>query len=467
MRMDKRTVKRPPQGPKKRADARQIAYLALCEVFEKGAYAAIALGRVLKDHEASDQDRRLATQLLYGTVKAKGTLDWILAKAVKGGLKKVEPKVLNVLRLGAYQIFYMEKIPVSAACNESVDLARRNTHKGAEKFVNGVLRGCARLKGNLPELEAKIEPADDRASQKELELFSLQSFHPLWLVKRWAGQFGFSGMKELCDFDNAAPPLCLRANTLKVTRDELLKKLSGDGAEARASKWSKDGIVVEGTDGIASLLSRYPGEFYVQDESSMLVAEILAPLPGERVLDICSAPGGKATHAAALMQDKGSITACDIHPHKLGLIRENASRLGIDIIKTELNDATVMKKEWEGAFDRVMADVPCSGLGVLRRRAEARWTKTEEGLEGFYQLQEKILENAAACVKKGGYLTYSTCTTEEKENGLAVESFLKRHPEWSRAGFMHPVTGERAEEIALWPPKDGTDGFYITLLHRA
>ena len=198
----------------------------------------------------------------------------------------------------------------------------------------------------------------------------------------------------------------------------------------------------------------------------MLPAYVLQPQPGETILDMCSAPGGKATHMAALMQDKGRVVACDIYPHKLKLIEENAARLQLSIIKTVLQDGTVFRADWKEKFDRVLVDAPCSGLGVLRRRAEARWAKTERGLEEFPPLQGKILENAAAYVKPGGALVYSTCTIEEEENTKQVADFLLHHTDWEQPGFTHPRTGKLVKELQLFPQRDQTDGFYVTLLRK-
>ena len=198
----------------------------------------------------------------------------------------------------------------------------------------------------------------------------------------------------------------------------------------------------------------------------MLPALLLQPKAGEQILDMCAAPGGKTTHIAALMENKGRVTACDIYPHKLKLIEENAKRLKLDNIKTELQDGTVLREEWIEIFDRVLVDAPCSGLGVLRRRAEARWTKKEKDLREFPALQQRILENAGRYVKTGGVLVYSTCTLEESENGKQIETFLQNNREWKQAGFVHPRSGEVVKELQLYPQRDGVDGFYLTLLKK-
>ena len=238
------------------------------------------------------------------------------------------------------------------------------------------------------------------------------------------------------------------------------------GCEAEVSLWCPDGIVMTRSPGLPALLQTFPHSFYVQDESSMLPAQLLQPKAGEQILDMCAAPGGKTTHIAALMENRGRVTACDIYPHKLKLIEENAKRLKLDNIKTELQDGTVLREEWIEKFDRVLVDAPCSGLGVLRRRAEARWTKKEKDLRDFPALQQRILENASRYVKYGGVLVYSTCTLEDRENGKQIELFLQNHREWKQSGFVHPRSKEVVKELQLYPQRDGVDGFYLTLLKK-
>lgn len=439
--------------------ARGAAALVLRMVLDDGAYTNIALNQYLRGSRLSDLDRRLATELVYGTVKALGTLDWYLAQCVTRPLDKVAPEILCILRMSAYQLLYMERIPASAACNEAVKLTRSVSHEGSAKFVNGVLRGLLR-KQAAGELSFPEEGEDDAG------YLSLKYYHPRWLVKRWLGPWGREGTERLLAFDNSAAPVCLRVNTLVTTREQLLQALAEAGAQVHASAWSADGIVCEKLPSLHALMAALPKHFYIQDESSMLVAPLLAAAPGMRVLDLCSAPGGKTTHIAQMMQNKGEIIACDVHEHKLELIAENAKRLDITCIEPLLNDATVERSEWLGAFDRVLVDAPCSGMGVLRRRAEARWRKQRKDLKLFPPLQLAILEQAAKYVKVGGRMVYSTCTIEQSENHYLVEEFLAKHPEWQRMPFAHPRTGEEVAELQLLPQVDEIDGFYICVLER-
>ena len=441
----------------KQVSARQAAVEILLQVLRDGAYTNIAINKYLRSHELSDLDRRLLTELVYGSIKALGTIDWYLAQCVSRPLAKIEAPILNILRLGIYQILYMDKIPEAATCNEAVKLARVYSHEGSAKFVNGVLRGFLRKKDEL------VFPSEE---EDEAGYLALKLLHPRWLVKKWLQQFGREATEKLCAFNNTPAPVCLRVNTLVADRESLMKDLEAAGAVVRPSQWSKDGIICEKLPGLNSVFAKLKQDFYIQDESSMLVAAILAPKPGEKVVDLCSAPGGKTTHIAQVMGDKGEIFAGDIHEHKIKLIEENAQRLGITIIKAQQRDASVFDEFLAGKADRVLVDAPCSGLGVLRRRAEARWRKTRAGIRPLPKLQLQILANGARYVKQDGLLVYSTCTIEPSENHYVVAAFLEQHPDWEYAGVRHPLTGEIVDELQLLPQVDGIDGFFICSLRH-
>ena len=429
------TEKRQANKKIKKDTARQIALEVICAVIDGGAYANIALNKTLRTKKTDDRDRRFITELVYGTIKAKGTLDWLLSQLSARPLAKIDKVILNILRMGLYQIFYLDKVPASAACNESTELAKAASHAGAAKFVNGILRSAVRGR------EAGTLLFPDKSADAALNL-ALTKLHPLWLVKHWLKQFGEEETEKLLDYNNLPPVLSLR---------------QAAGFEAVPSKWCEEGIICTKTAGLNALMEKAPDAFYMQDESSMLVAHAVCPQPGMTVLDLCAAPGGKTTHLAHLMQNKGKIYACDIHPHKMELIKENAVRLGIDIIEPVLMDA---------AADCVLVDAPCSGFGVLRRRAEARWRKNKKDLKVFPPLQKAILQNAARYVKPGGRLVYSTCTLEQAENNLLVSEFLNANTEFEYAGFTHPLTGETINELQLLPQRDNVDGFYICVMRR-
>lgn len=439
--------------------AREAALKILYEVHEKGAYANVALAQTLRRAELNDIDRRFVTELVYGAVKAGDTLDWMLRRYVNRPLRKIPPMVCNILRLGIYQIFFMDKVPVSAACNESVNLTKKYGHAGTVKFVNAVLRTAAREPGKA---------AFPTGKGHAIENLALVSQHPYWLVKRWVRDFGFEETDHLCTFNNEQAVLSLRTNTLRITREQLLIRLREEGAEAAASIWAPEGILCTSHGALDTLSSLQQGLFQVQDESSMQVAHVVDPQPGDFVIDACSAPGGKTTHMAALMQNRGRILAGDIYEHKLTRIRENAARLGIDIIEPVLLDARNIGGRYAGQADRVLVDAPCSGLGVLRRKPDARWNKTPEQLKELPSLQLAILGSAAQAVRPGGVLVYSTCTITHEENDQVVQVFLAENPQFflEPAGSLLPSCKRESTMVQLYPQRDGTDGFFIARMRR-
>lgn len=440
-------------------DAREIALKVINDVTNNKAYANIALVREINRHKISDQDRRFVTELVYGTIKAGKTLDWIIGHYVTRSLDKVAPIILNILRMGMYQIFFLSKVPVSAACNQAVELTKKYGHAGTVKFVNAVLRNAGRGTDKVvyPDREKDI-----------LSFLSLKYFHPQWMVARWLKRLGPEATEELCQINNVTPLLSLRTNTLKVTREELLDILAKEGVSAEPSRWTPEGIVCHSYPALSTLKSLNEGLFQIQDESSMLVAHVLSPEPGEFIIDACGAPGGKSTHIAALMENKGRVLSTDIYDHKLALTSENAKRLGISIIETQAIDATTLSDKYLRQADRVLVDAPCSGLGVLRRKADSRWRKTESMFKDLPVLQKAILESAAACVKIGGTLVYSTCTTEPEENQDIIDSFLLNNQDFTlqHAGQFFPSEEHKGEMVQLWPHIDQVDGFFISRLLR-
>ena len=440
-------------------DAREVALKIINDIFHNNAYSNIALAREINRQKLSDQDRRFITELVYGTVKARATLDWMIGHYINRSLDKIAPVILNILRMGMYQMFFLSKIPVSAACNQAVELTKKYGHLGTVKFVNAVLRNA----GRTPE---KIVYPDKERNMTQF--LALTYFHPEWMITRWLKRLGAEATEELCKTNNLTPPLCLRTNTLKNTREELLAVLESEGVVAEISHWTAEGIVCHSFPALSTLKSLREGLFQVQDESSMLVAHVLDPKPGEFIIDACGAPGGKSTHIGALMQNKGRILSTDIHEHKLAITRENAQRLGISNIETQALDATTIGSKYPDQADRVLVDAPCSGLGVLRRKADSRWRKEESMLQELPKLQSAILHSAADCVKVGGVLVYSTCTTEPEENQEVVERFLQERQDFilQNTGSFLPVPGHDTNMVQLWPHVDHVDGFFIARLMR-
>ena len=439
--------------------AREAALRILHEVHEHGAYANVALEKELRREPLTGLNRRFMTELVYGTVKAKGTLDWIIGHYVSRPLKAASPIIREILRLGMYQLFYLTKVPPAAACHEAVNLAKKYASPRAAKFVNAVLRAFLREPSRAAFPSVEENPA---------AALALTYNHPEWLVERWLEELGQTATEKLLRWDNKPPLLSMRVNTLKTTRAALQTALAAENAVAKQSAWSPDGLICTEHGALAESITLNQGLWLAQDESSMQVAPVLSPQPGEFIIDACSAPGGKATHIAALMANRGRILALDVHEHKLNRIQENAARLGIDIIETKLLDARALGEHYRAGADRVLVDAPCSGLGVLRRRGDARWRKTAKDVKTLPLLQFDILAGAAKAVRPGGVLVYSTCTLTTEENETLIKNFLATHNDFTleKTGAFLPTKPRDCEMVRLWPQIDDTDGFFIARLKR-
>ncbi len=445
-------------------NAREIALMVLKEVDGEGAYSNIALNRLLEKHRPGKLDRAFATELVYGTLRNLNTLDWLLGHFLKQPMKKQTSWLRSILRLGAYQIVFMDRVPDSAAVNESANLAGRYAHAGAVNFVNGVLRNLARGYKNIAYPDYESDPVAHIA---------LRYAHPPWLVQRWLRDYGPDDTIALCRADNAPAPNTIRTNTLKITREDLAERLAAEGVDSRATAFAPEGLYIEGFMSLHGFKPFEEGLFQVQDESSMLVGHALSPAPGSFVLDATSAPGGKATHLAQLMGDRGTVMAADIHPHKLDLIEDNCRRLGISCVHAFLADARDFSGELAGKADYVLVDAPCSGLGVLRRRPDSRWRRTPEQIPEILELQRRILNSAASCLKPGGVLVYSTCTLAAEENLAQVKHFIEDNtffvmedltPYLPQAlGLEQTMTNGY---LQLLPHKHGTDGFFIARMRK-
>ena len=413
--------------------ARFFAIKTVYAVQSEGAYSNVALAQILRQEKLSDLDRRFCTELVYGTIKVGASLDWKISKYVS---RAVDDKVMAILRAGFYQIFFMDRVPNSAAVNESVEIAKKFVNIGASKFVNGVMRSAIR------------EPAKSDFPPDDL---ALNTFHPAWLVDLFINEFGIDTAKKILDADNIEPPLCLRVNFLKATRAEIMSELKN----AEESKLVPEGIICRGHGALDKFKPLKDGRCQVQDESSMLAAHILNPVAGDFVIDCCAAPGGKATHIAELMNNSGRIIAADILPTKLEHIKENSARLGVKIIEPILLDAREIGDKFSNQADKVLVDAPCSGLGVIRRKADIRWKKTPAEIAELPKLQSEILNSAGRAVKIGGVLVYSTCTIIRRENEAVVENFLAAHKNFKLVEMKN-----------LLPHIDGTDGFFIAKMIR-
>lgn len=444
-----------------------MALEVLHAVLEEGAYSNIALNRVLEKYRPEKIDRGFITELAYGTIRTLNTIDWILGNFLKKPLSDLPSWIRNILRMGTYQIMFMVKVPDSAACNESANLAREYGHAGTVKLVNGVLRNLVRNREQIhfPDI------ADD-----PVKAISIRYSHPEWLVKRWIGEFGVEGAQSLCRANNEIPPNAVRTNTLKTTRELLKNALAGEGVTARDGRFAPETLIIDGFKSVGSLAAHRSGLFFVQDESSTMVGHALSPQPGTFVIDACSAPGGKSTHLAQLMNNEGQIISADIHAHKMDLIKENAARLGITVIEPVVMDAANLDSEFRDRADYILVDAPCSGLGVLRRRPEIRWRKQPAEINELHSLQISILSSAARCLKAGGVLVYSTCTITHEENIDVIAEFLNMNRDFeleSLAGYLPSTLSQIPGTeticrgfIQFLPHIHGMDGFFIARMRR-
>ncbi len=453
-------------GPKAKG-AREAALLALLEMEERGAYAAIARDRALGGLGLPERDRAFATELIFGVTRHRRTLDYVIDAFTSRPTAHMDPVARNSLRLGAYQILHLERVPARAAVNESVELARRFGHEGTASFVNGVLRSMLRDPGRVRFPDSSTDPVAHIA---------LKHSHPDWMVARWLSRFGLADTTRLCEANNERPPLTLRVNTLKTTVAQAIRSLSGAGISSRPSPHVPEAVEVTDSVDITHHPCYRDGAFFIQDSASMLVAYALDPRPGDAVVDLAAAPGGKATHIAERMLDRGLVVAVDLHEHRKRLIDENASRLGLRSVRAVRADATRLPPDLGRAiFDRALIDAPCSGTGVLRRRPDLRWHRQVEDLEGLVELQLAILSSGASLVKPGGVIVYSTCSIEPEENASVIRKFLEARKEFEieparpylPSGFSAAFEDQGLPFVETLPHVHGMDGFFIARLVRS
>ncbi|NCC16437.1 MAG: 16S rRNA (cytosine(967)-C(5))-methyltransferase RsmB [Clostridia bacterium] len=440
---------------------REIAAEAMVEIMEEGAYNNMALRRLLRQNGAMPQkDRALVTEIVNGTLRNLYYIDHVLNQFSKTKTEKLKPWILAVLRTAVYQMYFM-KIPDSAACNEAVKLIEERGLTPLKGFVNGVLRTVGREKGSI--VMPKVGTA---------EFLNVQYSHPLWLIKMWIAYFGFEETEKLCQANNCPPDVSIRINTLKTEKALLKKELENIGAVVTEGSIAPFALHLKKTADIGGLKAFTEGLFHVQDESSQLAVEILNPQKGEAILDLCAAPGGKSFTIAQKMENSGKLVCGDIYEHKMELIAEGAERLGITIIEPRQQDATQWREKYADAFDRVLVDAPCSGLGLMGKKPDIRLKKNGDEIDRLVPIQREILENGAKYVKQGGILVYSTCTLCKKENEKNVEWFLKNHPDFTAENITEFLPKELWQEtadkgyITLLPHRSNTDGFFIAKMKR-
>jgi len=441
----------------KNTTAREISLAALLEVEKMDGYSNIVLNRMLNKSNLEPADRRLTTKLMYGVLENRNLLDHIIRQNINFRINKLDPAIRCILRMGIYQILFMENIPDSAAVNEAVKLAKAH-QKRYSGFVNGVLRNFVRSDKayKLPSREKDL-----------LNHLTVVYSHPNWIVEKWLKRYGAEFTEALLKSNNDTPELYGRVNTMKTNRESLIQKLELQGFLVEPGLLP-DAFTVktENAGSLADSEAFKNGEFTIQDIAAQAVGHVAAPESGQFVIDMCAAPGGKSTHMAALMNDEGRVLSWDIYEHKINKINENVERLGLKSVEAKLNDALIKDETLVGQADVVLIDAPCSGLGIIRRKPEIKFNKVSEDILELSDIQSDMLNMGAQYVKSGGHLIYSTCTIEPEENEEQVRAFLDRHPEFQVEKIENdelPATWIPNQEgfITLYPHIHGTDGFFI------
>lgn len=428
-----------------RQTARDVARATLAAFRKDGAWSDGYLKHALQKAEIDPRDAALATQLTYGVLQNRSLCDFYIASFSSLKLNKIAPGILDILRLGVYQLLFLDRIPAHAAVNDAVSAARRGNPRAAG-FVNAVLRKVDKSRETLPEI-----PND-----------AIRFSHPQWIVDLLYAQYGVDVGREILKANNEIPPIFARVNTLCASVDDVLACTP----QAEPHPWLENCVILRSAGEIESMPAYQAGQLQIQDPASQMAALATGCLPGQKVLDTCAAPGGKSFVIAQMMENSGELISCDIHPHKLDLINAGAKRLGIQNLKTKLQDASVFCPEFEAKFDVVLSDVPCSGLGVIRKKADIRYKEQSDILQ-LPKLQLDILRNSAHYVRRGGTLVYSTCTIRKEENEEVVAAFLAENNDYEL--FPCDFLGDIAADVGmltLLPHLHDTDGFFICRMRR-
>jgi 16S rRNA (cytosine967-C5)-methyltransferase len=449
---------------KKISPARSIALQVLRRVEAEGAFSSLALDHALRRNASlSPEDRALATELTYGTLRWRRRLDYALGAHSQRRLEKVEPSLLRILRMSAYQLLFLDSIPDWAAVDQGTEMATVLRGRRAAGYVNGVLRGLSGNRDRIEWPDANLDP---------VHALAIASSFPDWMVKWWLQLFGRERAEAFMQAQNQPAPLWVRANSLRGKPENLASLIAASGYHATPSGLVPGAVLLQRVGDVTALAAHQAGWFHVQDLAAQAVCHLLGPKPGQRVLDACGAPGGKTATLAQLMGNQGEVFSVDIHPARIGLVRQLAERLGITCVNTVAYDLCGPVPEDWGTFDRVLLDAPCSSIGVLRRHPEIKWRLAPDDLTRIAQTQRELLDAVARLVKPGGILVYSVCTFSDEEGPGQIQAFLAGHPEFER---LNPLTGKKAPwhamldgegTMASWPDIHNADAFYAVRMQR-
>ncbi|SEB19715.1 16S rRNA (cytosine967-C5)-methyltransferase [Thalassobacillus cyri] len=437
---------------------RETALDLLTRIGDQGGFSHVLIDRAMKEEKLSERDGALLTEIVYGTLQRRNLLAYSVDDRIKGK-KKVKSWVKWLLYMSVYQMQFLDKVPDHAIIHEAVEISKKRGHKGIASLVNGVLRNIQRE--GVPDTSKIDDP---------VQRLAIETSHPEWLVASWIDMYGLETTRDMCNTNLTHKVVSVRVQPMKADREEVIKQLTRDGLEVEPSKLSPQGVLIHKGNILKHGLFRN-GIVTIQDQSSMLVGEMMDVQPGMEVLDACSAPGGKTTHIAEKMQNEGKVIAYDLHAKKAKLVSEKAKQLDLHIIEAEQADSRELgDKHQVESFDRILLDAPCSGLGVLRSKPDIKYHKQEKDILVLSSIQDELLESMAPLLKKGGKLVYSTCTVDQRENEDVIQRFLNNHPEYTiDPSFNRDLPGELREApglseygLQLFPQHYDTDGFFLT-----
>nr|WP_317359136.1 16S rRNA (cytosine(967)-C(5))-methyltransferase RsmB [uncultured Tyzzerella sp.] len=440
-------------------NAREIAVYALIDILEQQLYNNLTLKKIFNENkDITPQDRAFITELVNGTLRNIIYIDYVIDSFSNTKTKKMKPLILNIIRISVYQIIFMDKIPVSAVCNEAVKFAKKKKFNGLSGFVNGVLRNIARNIHNIKLPDEQKQP---------VKFLATKYSYNEWVIEKWIAQFGYDETKNICEANSLAPKVSICVNTNKITKDNLKNILIKEGMTVEEGKISNNSLYITKTKNIADSKAFKNGYFHIMDESSMALVEILEPRENDVIIDICSAPGGKSFYSSYMMKNSGKIFSRDIHQHKIELMEDSIKRLDIKNINLQLKDGTKFYKEDEEIADKLILDVPCSGFGIVRKKPDIKYTKTREDIIELVSIQREILKSSYKYVKKGGILLYSTCTLFEEENLQNVKWFCENYG-FQPCSINLSLNIQNIEKgyVTILPSMFNTDGFFIAKLKR-